>query len=460
MIIRRLWFTCACTFWLSLLVTHESAYAQQRESIKKQLQITPKVADDYQVAFRLLPSEEDQEPGNAVPVLLRMIHEQQPFMQEVYPKLHEFAEMDMNDPRWKDFRFARFADQIVRAGSMSFADWQYPLRSDRPHAILLPDIQSQRQLAGRGMTAWIRLLLSQGKTDQALEGIRSQLACGRHCAATPVAVCHLVGLAIANMGFDNLELAIQSGNCPNMYWSLASLPPTLQDLGPMVRWELWATPTRLNQPLPAIGSEQWGPIANRFVAIYAEYSNAGYTIQEGEALQRNLNLIANRELVATFSLSADDVDRMSQEERIMRWLYLRYCQFRSQVEPLAFQSPKQIIMAKTKIEAVNSELLSKIGAKSSLYPIALPLGILACRNFERRVKFIQTIEAIRDHASRNDGALPAKLDALTLPAPNDPFTEQPFIYELNGKTARLHQAEIDGCATTVYDYELRAKSGK
>ncbi len=106
--------------------------------------------------------------------------------------------MDLDDERWKEFHFDRFAEQIIRAGSMSFADWQYPIRSERPYSILLPDIQSQRQLVGRGMTAWIRQQLAKEEMGKALEGIRAQLACGRHCAATPIVVCSLVGLSLAN----------------------------------------------------------------------------------------------------------------------------------------------------------------------------------------------------------------------------------------------------------------------
>jgi len=453
----KLAFTCIFILGITLVDAPMSALAQQSESTEKQLQISPKIANDYDSSFRLLASEAEQEQGNAVPVILRMVYEQQPFMKELYPRLHEFAEMDISDPEWKDFYFERFAEQIIRAGSMSHADWQYPLRSERPYLILLPDIQSQSQLVGRGMTAWIRQQLSQGKIDKALQGIKAQLGCGRHCAATPVVVCHLVGLAIANSGFDNLELAIESGECPNMYWALATLPPTLQDLGPMVRWELWATPTRLSEPLPSIGNDKWIQIANRFVDLYSEASDDRYTREEGDALQKKMDLLAKEQLAKEFGFPVEDIERMTKEERIMRWIYLRYLQFRSNVEPLAYQSPKQIIAAKRTIEAANEKLLTESGAKSSPYLIMLPQGILACRNFERRSKFIQTIEAIRDYAGRHNGTLPAKLDDLYLAAPDDPFTEKPFVYELSGETARLSQEKIDGFSGATFDYELTAK---
>ncbi len=432
-------------------------HAQFDAAVTKQLQLSPQAATDTDAFFHLLPSEEDQETGNAVPVLLRMVYEQQAFMKDVYPRLHEYAEMAINDPKLHELYFNRFADQIMRAGSMSFADWEYPLRGDRPYLILLPDIQSQRQLAGRGMTAWIKQRLSKGETDEALKGIRGQLACGRHCAATPVMVCNLVGLSLANSGFDNLELAIQIDKTPNMYWALASLPPTLQDLGPTVRWELWATPARLKEPLPPVGDEAWGQIARTFVDLYAESSNERYTEEEGESLKKNIERLALGALPSSLGFSDAEIQQMTPEERVMRWVYLQYCRVRTQIEPLTYQAPAQIIAAKNKIDAEHKELLAATGAKSSPYPVAIPQGILACRNFERRVKFLQTIEALRDHAGKHNGRLPPNLDELRLPAPNDPFTGKPLVYENDGKTVRLRQAEIEGFTTAVYDYELTAK---
>ncbi|MBM4077343.1 MAG: hypothetical protein FJ267_17060 [Planctomycetes bacterium] len=259
------------------------------------------------------------------------------------------------------------------------------------------------------------------------------------------------------MGFDNLELAMQSDDCPNMYWALASLPPTLQDLGPMVRWELHAMPTRLQEPLPAIGNEEWVRIANRFIELYSESSNSIYTREEGEALQKKMDSMARVDLAKKLGFSNDEIQRMTKEERIMRWLHLQYAQLRSRVEPLAFQSPKQVLAAKIEIEAADKVLLAETGAKSSPFPIMLPHGILACRNFERRAKFIQTIEAIRDYASVNNGALPAKLEDLRLAAPNDPFTDKPFQYALEGKKGKLSQAKMEGFVGMVFDYELTAK---
>lgn len=429
----------------------------QDSTIKKSLTLAPRAAKDSEPVYHLLPSEEEQETGNAVPVLLRIVYEQQPFMKDVYPKLHEFAEMDAADPRLQELHFDRFANQIIRAGSMSFADWQYPLRSEQPTLILLPDLQSQRQLVGRGMTAWIKQRLAKGDVDNALAGIKAQLGCGRHCAATPVIVCHLVGLSLASAAFDNLERALKFEEVPNMYWALAALPPTLEDLGPMMRWELWASPSRIDEPLPPIGDASWKQLANKFVNAYAESSSEQYTPQEAEALKKNIERLAQEELPKAYEFSQADMQRMTPEERVMRWIYLGYCRLRTQLEPLANQAPSQVIEAQRAIEASKKQILAATGAKSMPYPIALTQGVLACRNFERRVKFLQTIESIRDYTSKHDGRFPPDLDALELPAPHDPFTGKPFLFENLGQTARLQQTEIEGLTIATFDYELTSR---
>ena len=441
---------------VAVVATTTVVQAQDDNVVSKQLHLAPRSINDATPLFRLLPSEEEQEEGNAVPVLLRMTYEQTHFMANVYGRLNEYAEMEVDNPKLRELAFDSFAKQIIRAGSMSFAEWEYPLQSERPYGILLPDIQSQRQITGHGMTAWIKQGLAAGETMQALEGIRAQVACGRHCASTPIFVCQLVGLAIANAGLDNLELAIQQTDAPNLYSSLAVLPPTLQDVGKMVRWELQATPVRLKEPLPAIGSDAWKKIAEEFSSYASEWMDEPYTTQEAKELLSNLERLAKHDLLGKLHFTADEILKMSTEERVMRWLNLQFHLFRAQVEPLSYAEPQQILAAKAKIEAANRELLASTGAKQSPFPLVLPQAVLICRNFERRVRFLQTIEALRDHLSKHQ-TFPADLASLDYPAPNDPFTGQPFPYEpLKTGGARLSQASIDGWTGTQLKYVLFA----
>jgi hypothetical protein len=57
---------------------------------------------------------------------------------------------------------------------------------------------------------------------------------------------------------------------------------------------------------------------------------------------------------------------------------------------------------------------------------------------------LQTIEAIRMYAARNDGRLPGSLDELSAvaPLPKDPVSGLPFVYRLERERAILEWAPI------------------
>jgi hypothetical protein len=50
---------------------------------------------------------------------------------------------------------------------------------------------------------------------------------------------------------------------------------------------------------------------------------------------------------------------------------------------------------------------------------------------------ILAIEAIRMAAAENGGKFVDSLDATPVPVPNDPFTDRPFSYQVNGDVATL-----------------------
>jgi hypothetical protein len=53
------------------------------------------------------------------------------------------------------------------------------------------------------------------------------------------------------------------------------------------------------------------------------------------------------------------------------------------------------------------------------------------------VALLRHVEALRLYAAAHGGALPRQLSDVGVPLPPDPFTGQPFRYELDGPTAHL-----------------------
>jgi hypothetical protein len=63
-----------------------------------------------------------------------------------------------------------------------------------------------------------------------------------------------------------------------------------------------------------------------------------------------------------------------------------------------------------------------------------------------------TVEAIRSYAAAKRGKLPAHLEDITdTPAPNNPMTDKPFDYHVDGGVAILSdpQSQIDPLTYTI-----------
>jgi len=56
---------------------------------------------------------------------------------------------------------------------------------------------------------------------------------------------------------------------------------------------------------------------------------------------------------------------------------------------------------------------------------------------EQRIALLRHVEAIRMYAADHGGKLPEKLADAGVPLPPDPFTGQPFRYEVKDGTAHL-----------------------
>jgi hypothetical protein len=76
---------------------------------------------------------------------------------------------------------------------------------------------------------------------------------------------------------------------------------------------------------------------------------------------------------------------------------------------------------------------------------------------ERELDAVQCIEAIRLYAKAHEGKLPNSLEAITdAPAPLDPVTGKPLLYQVNGDSATLSAPAPPGLRRTVDDHHLYA----
>lgn len=432
---------------LTLLVSLASIAtrpATALEPITADLSVHPQRAD-ARSPLRLLPADPDLRDGNAAVVLLRMIWEQRMYMQSVVPQFPRLLELPYNDPQIpKTINFDRFQYQLRRAAYMRNAEWNYPLNDEPLGIILLPDVQGLRNFAGRGLSLWIGAKIAEGDLDAAREGVLTQIACARHTARTPLVINHLVSYAIADRAFDKLELLMSQPDAPNFYWALARLPDSLGDTTAALQWEGEMLPRSL--PSLKKGMSLKDPNWKRVVAEFLEFMEVSVTEQltpdDAKTLEGRLLIAARTYLQDKQELTGEEIDGLSKEAVVMRWVLLVNREVHSEIEA-AYSLPTPLALKKlAAIEAAVEEITKSTKAQASPFPQRSKNVYLAVHRFDRRVKFLQTIESIRDYAAHHEGALPKSLSDLRLLAPNDPMTEKPFEYHVDSETATLAWAQI------------------
>lgn len=442
-----------CVTWLGL-----AGPTIGQEVIERNIVIHPKKISGNLSDVRLLPRAADQENGNAVPVLLRMTYEQNNWLSRELPKLTaELAERDPSDADLQAFYFDGFAQQIIRAGNMSHANWEYPIYSSKPYDVLLPDAQMMRSLVGFGMTVWIKQQIAKKDFGAALTGIRAQLSCARHLSATPILVCQLIGGSFGMQALDNLELLIQqSGDVENMYWTLAVLPRSLGDLSATAEWESYAFHkmlTSLSEPLPEIASDRWAVIAEEFIKIMEDANQERYSATEIETLITQLDRVASGFLKEDLGWTDEQLQQATIEERIMRWVIVQRHWFDLQTVQMSTSSIPEALEIYRRVKDKGEKIMQETGSKHNPFSQASK-AMIGCFQFHRRVRFLQTMEAIRDHAARNEGQLPESLEQLKLSAPADPFTGQAFEYRKDDSGAWLSYPPVAGDPNPSRSYHL------
>lgn len=255
--------------------------------------------------------------------MLRLIGGENNFMRDVAPLIDdELNVLPYDDPQIQEvLSFDRIYSELFRAAYMRHADWEYPL--EKGGELLLPDLQSHRYIAGFELSLWIGGKIGDNEPLVAIEGLRTQLACARHIARTPIIVNQLIGCNIASMSIDKLELLVGIGSTPNLYWALAMLPDSVGDLQAAIQWEsnsLQRSLALLDDPMPAIGDPAWDQIVNEFSELMV--SNGAFVTTQADAMALKAKLLfqATRQLPESNVYTAEEISKMSHTELVMRWI--------------------------------------------------------------------------------------------------------------------------------------------
>jgi hypothetical protein len=456
---------------ICLLVTSWSA-SNVRGAEPVELTLTSRAIEQPLLKYRLLPAEFELKDGNAATIILRMIWEQRPYMQEVFGTHDADLELAIDDPKILEIgtkHFDGFYHQLRRAAYRRTAEWEYPIGETPAVNILLPDVQGGREFAGRALSVWIRYHIAKGELDQAREGILVGLAVSRHYARTPFGVIQLVSNAINQLMWQRVEELLAHQNCPNLYWALTALPRPYLDIRRMVEFEeRMLELTYIGQPLndtdthpekltldgvddpDSTRSEQdWeillASVIDNFLLELRQPGQAQPV--DRREIKVNTVRIARRELPDLIEGGADSVPKMSDAEAGIRWLLLKHRRHCQEVTALMALDPQHALPALKEVQARNYRYRAE-RRPEIMYMIANPYNFyVIARTSDRRIAAFRAVEAIRHFASTHGGRLPNTLDEIWYPpVPEDPVLSKPFHYEVNDGVATLSAEGIPGGA--------------
>jgi hypothetical protein len=311
---------------------------------------------------------------------------------------------------------------------------------------LLPDAQKMRELASL-LTLRARLHAADGKVDLALRDVQTGYALARHAAQGPTLIHFLIGNAVAALMTRELEQTMQVPGCPNLYWSLTALPRPLIDLRKGMAGELRSMEAVI--PLPR--DVEKGPMTPEEALAALDRLWAGIQKLADEPgtpglAQSRLGLAfyitlqhpsARKSLLAAGKTEAE-LDAMPPAQVVMLDALVRFRNLRDE-HYVWFNAPyaeavQGMRMSEAKIkdlrrspplDYLQNMLLLLLPAVDKVYGAEV--------RTERRMASLRVVEAVRLHAARNDGKLPARLaDVTAVPVPADPATGQPFEYAAEG----------------------------
>jgi hypothetical protein len=430
------------------------------------LNVEPAAAPVPALKYQLLPELAELNPGNAVPEYLKSFGEQNHFFFNKEQVEERFRLLKVPLAEIKPGSLKNYGGHALKqadhAARLEYADWNtLPRMREEGFFLLIPEIQQMRGLAnalavrGRGQ-------IVDKDYSGAVGTIKTLLALGRHLGDHPTIISGLVGVAVCHVGLNLVEELVQQPGTPNLYWALTALPNPLVEthrslgaerlmqasgLGPLSSpdrvWVADDVPTAIQKGKELIGMAEMPP---------AERDAAGPWM--AERLKDEAWLTAARKLLTDQGFPADKVAKYPPEQVLVFKLLLR-------ARILGDEAIKWMNVPYWQAEAGMAALVGKEAdieeRLARLFVFSVGTVKVAHTRLEQRVGLLRVAEALRLDTAKT-GKLPAKLADLSVPAPNDPGSGQPFEYKADGATAALTGKQVGAPSSTGYGkYEVKLR---
>jgi len=427
-----------------------------------ELTVAPAAEPRPALKYRLIPATSERTPGNGAQYYYRsLLH------LNSLPKDH-WKQYDDNQATWHSSDRKVFPkeevtkwlqprsgwrSQLEIAAHREYCDWDYRVQDLRGMDVigfLLQEVQDCRQLA-RVLRLQAHYEIMDGRPDDALATLRLGYQLAHDVAQPPLLINGLVGIAIASLMNEELQLLIERSD-RNLYWAIAALPRPLVNLRQAMEFESGMA-VQLFPFLKDAETVQRSPDEWRRVMIEGLVgleSLSGESSPKFSGWQAELAaaaVVAKLYPFAKDELIASGMDRQRVEEmavgqvvaihtaRSTEYVFQEFFKLSLLPYDEALRRGPQIRDRLIKEGVLGPGIRGQAGL-----PIAglLVPAVESVRQAEVRIArnfaALQTIEALRIHAAAT-GSLPSALADVTLvPVPDNPATQEPFSYQLDAAT--------------------------
>jgi hypothetical protein len=423
--------------------------------VDRSLTISPAPAPVPALKYRLFPRWDERKEGNAVPIYLRLVHEQNDASRRKWvdtPKKWNELPLDrLPVAEAKEFLkgYGRFLQQLDLGARRKRAEWNYTLDQGSPVDILLPDVQNMRGYMPL-LILRARVEGAEGNYPAAVRSLATGIAFCRQVGDAPFLISGLVGIAGENLFTECVLDLVERPDAPNLYWALAELPRPLIDLRGSLEFEERMVelqfPDLADLDRPRSPAEWDAALArvrtelNRLRVLEREQKERPIAVPApDEPADRSPDLPAARKyLTDRRKLAAAEVGAMPPARVLLLYIAGTCGELRDGFYKAAYlpfpEAYPFLLEAEKRLRAAPDGEAAQL---ARLMLAAIPKVFLAQVRLERKVALLRVIEALRLHAAAH-GGLPEKLADITeAPVPDDPGTGKPFEYRCDGDTAVL-----------------------
>ena len=351
-------------------------------------------------------------------------------------------------------------DHIARATRRRTCDWGLKLEDMTGpwfFGMSLDWMQDTRSIS-RTLAVQTRLAIIESRFDDAVDLMRMNYRLAENVGREKVLVGNLIAMAEAGITNGSMTHFIAAPDSPNMYWALTELPRPIVDLRGAMRLEV----TNGLRIIPELASadteehsiEEWSRMAREIPA-----KTMGYSYQSNESDKLGLQFIplglgvlsygpAKQRLIES-GMDPAKVEAMAVGQVLLIDAKREYIRIADLMEKEIYLPYPGFDERSNKIEELMYSNQSNIaGGFGQIFAGLLLPAIQQVRwaqfRTERDIDALRVIEALRMHAAET-GKFPTKLsDVSVVPVPDNPATDKPFEYRLDGETAVIELPRSDG----------------